>query len=69
MSQITENKTKTRKDLVIDYVNKQKSLTKQEKVLAMYLAGYKLSDNNKVTLKKYLASKGVSSKNIKELVE
>ena len=65
VSQITENKRKTRKELVVEYINRQTGLSRQEKILVMYLAGYGLNDNNKRTLKSYLASRGANGKDIK----
>ena len=65
VSQITENKRKTRKELVVEYINRQVGLSRQEKVLVMYLAGYGLNDKNKRTVKGYLSSKGASAKDIK----
>jgi len=65
VSQITETKRKSRKELVVEYINRQYSLSRQEKILVMYLAGYSLNDKNKRTLKGYLAGKGASLSNIK----
>ena len=60
-SSITETKKKTRKELVIDYINKLQ-LSKQEKILLMYLAGYSVTGNSQKTLSSYLQSKGASHK-------
>ncbi len=58
---ITETKKKSRKELVIDYINKLQ-MSKQEKVLLMYLAGYSVTGNSQKTLISFLMSKGASHK-------
>lgn len=63
VSQIAENKQKSRKELVIDYINKLKGITKQEKTLLMYLSGYSISGNSKTMLNNYLMQLGVSKEN------
>lgn len=68
VSQIKENRRKSRKELVIEYVNKQSSLSKQEKILAMYLAGYSVSGNSQNQLVSYLTSKGASRSDVLSLM-
>lgn len=53
---------------MIDYVNSMSNLSRQEKLLVMYLAGYGLSEENVNALKRYLISKGVSSSDANELL-
>lgn len=59
ISSIKESKTKSRKELVFEYVNKLYGLSKQEKLLVLHLAGYKNSDMNKNILSKYLSQNGM----------
>jgi len=60
-SSITETKKKSRKELVIDYINKLQ-MSKQEKVLLMFLAGYSVTGKSQQALVSFLQSKGVSHK-------
>ena len=59
ISGISDNGKKTRKELVIEYVNKLRGFTRQEKLLLLHLLGYKTNDSNTKQLKSYLTSKGV----------
>jgi len=68
ISNITESKTKTRKELVTDYVNKLSGYSKEQKLLIMYLSGYSLSENNKKTLSSYLKKLGMDNKEIEEFL-
>lgn len=68
VSSIKANSSKTRKELVVSYINSLKGLTKQEKLLAMYLCGYSLNDENKTALSSYLLKLGMSKKVIDELL-
>ena len=68
VSQIAENKQKTRKELVIDYINRLKGLTKQEKTLLMYLSGYSVSGNSQTMLSSYLIQLGMSRDNAKDFL-
>jgi len=61
ISSIKANNAKSRKDLVLDYL-RGKSLSKAEKTLLLYLAGYGLSDDAKKTVKAYLSMKGMTPK-------
>lgn len=65
---ITDSKTKTRKELVVEYINSQRTLTRNEKLLVMYLAGYSTGDTNKNTLVNYLTSLGMSKSTAKEFL-
>ena len=56
---ITETKKKTRKELVIEYINRL-PMSKQEKILLMYLAGYSVSGNSQKALIGFLQSQGAS---------
>lgn len=67
-SSITASKTKSKKELVLDYINKLKGYSKQEKTLMMFLAGYSVSGSSQVVLRNYLITSGMSRKDAKELV-
>lgn len=69
VSKITENKQKTRKELVIEYINRLSTLSKAEKTLLMYLAGYSVKDNSQTILISLLTRNGVSYKDAKKLFE
>ena len=60
VSTITENKQKTRKELVIDYINRIKGMSKQDKMLLMYLAGYSVNGDSANMLMNYLSQKGMT---------
>jgi hypothetical protein len=64
ISNIKDSKTKTRKELVIEYVNKLRGYTKEEKLLILHLAGYSTNEKNKKFLMKYLSSNGMNKQNI-----
>lgn len=66
---IVATDSKTRKELVIDYINSLTNISKQDKILIMYLAGYGLNDSNKKILSSYLSSKGISASSVKEILE
>lgn len=57
----------SRKKLVQKYINQQVNMTRGQKYLIYYLAGYSLNDDNKKLVEKHLKSKGVSPKEIKLL--
>lgn len=62
ISSIKDTKNKTRKELVIEYVNRL-NVSSETKLLILNLAGYtSVSNNNR--LKNYLRQLGVSNKNI-----
>ena len=67
MNSIKDNGKKSRKELVFDYVN-SRSLSKAEKTLLLYLAGYGLNDASKKTVRSYLSSKGMQPKKIAEFL-
>ena len=64
ISSISESKTKSRKELVIEYVNKLRGYTKEEKLLILHLAGYSTNEANKKILARYLGSNGMNKQNI-----
>lgn len=53
---------KTKKDLIIAKLNKDKSISKEDKLLLMYLLGYTMDEKNEKTLKQYFERKGVDKK-------
>lgn len=65
---IKSTTSKTKKELVTEYINKLK-ISKAEKYLLYMLAGYKLSDDKKKTVKQFLILKGIKKDVIKELLE
>lgn len=69
MATITENKQKTRKELVLDYVNRLKGLKRQEKILLMYLGGYSVEGTSKNVLVSYLIQKGATRKEALNFIE
>ena len=66
---IKASSTKSRKELVLDYINSMSNLSRQEKLLVMYLAGYGLSEESTNTLKRYLISKGISASDVHTLLK
>ena len=60
---ITSTDTESRKDLVLKEINQMK-YTKNEKLFILYLSGYKLSEQNKIALERYLSTKGVNTKSL-----
>ena len=69
ISTIKANKNKTKKELILEALNKYKNYSKQEKLLMLYISGFSVSDNNKQDLKRYLSQKGMSTKDIKEYLK
>lgn len=69
ISTIKATKNKTRKELILEALNKYKNYSKQEKLLMLYISGLSVSDNNKQDLKRYLSQKGMSTKDIKEYLK
>ena len=53
----------SRKELVLQELNKMR-LSKNEKLLVLYLSGYKLSEENKIQLESYLKTKGINEKSL-----
>lgn len=68
IAQIEANKTQSRKDLVLKYINKLRSLSKQEKLLLLWLNGYGLTSKNKSSLGNFLIRNGMSKKTVKEIL-
>lgn len=53
----------SRKELILQELNKMR-LSKNEKLLVLYLSGYKLSEENKIQLESYLKTKGINEKSL-----
>ena len=53
----------SRKELVLQELNKMR-LSKNEKLLVLYLSGYKLSEENKIQLESYLRTKGIKEESL-----
>lgn len=68
LSNIEATKNKTRKELVLEKINKMKGYTKAEKLLLIYLCGFSLSDTNKTVLQSFLTQKGATLKDAKNLI-
>ena len=68
IAQIEASKTQSRKDLVLKYINKLRSLSKQEKLLLLWLNGYGLTSKNKSSLGNFLIRNGMSKKTVKEIL-
>lgn len=69
IAQIGETKQKTRKELVIQYINRLRGYTKAEKTLLMYLAGYSVGGSSQNLLASLLMRYGASRKEIIELIK
>lgn len=67
ISSIKATKTKSRKELVQAYIEKQ-ALSKNDKYLVFILAGYSIGEKNTKRLKTYLKMKGLNSKQIDVLI-
>ena len=63
MNMLTDTRNKSRKENVIDYVNKLSGLSKDEKLLLLYLGGYS-SKVNTNRLRSYLIKKRISRKDV-----
>ena len=68
VGQITDTNKKSRKELVLDYINKLKGFTKAEKALLMYLAGYSVGGNSASALSNLLIGNGANRKEVKVLI-
>lgn len=68
LSNIEATKNKTRKELVLEKINKMSGYTKAEKLLLVYLCGFSLSENNKMLIQNYLAQNGSTLKDAKDLI-
>ena len=64
ISSIKESKTKSRKELVIEYVNKLNGYSKQEKLLILHLAGYKTNEQNVNSLSSHLRQNGMTIQDV-----
>ena len=54
---------KTKKQIVLEKLNKV-NLSKNEKFLILYLSGYKLNEENKLSLENYLQTKGIKKNSL-----
>jgi hypothetical protein len=68
LSNIEATKNKTRKELVLERINKMRGYTKAEKLLLFYLCGFSLSETNKTVLQSFLTQKGATLKDAKSLI-
>lgn len=68
ISSLKATETQTKKELAIETVNKMKGLSKDEKLLLLYMAGYTLSDESNTKIKNLLRKYGASSKDVKAFV-
>ncbi len=64
ISFIKESKTKSRKELVIEYINKLRGYSKQEKLLVLHLAGYKTNEQNVNLLSSHLRQNGMTIQDV-----
>lgn len=62
VAKIAETKAKTRKELVIQYINKLKGFSKKEKIMLMHLCGYGVSGDSSNMLRSYLIANGANRK-------
>jgi len=68
INSITDSKTKTRKELVFDYINKLHNFSRGEKLLLLHLCNYSSQVNANI-LKAYLKNNnGMTNTNIKEFL-
>jgi hypothetical protein len=68
INDIRETRTMTRKEAVFKYINKL-PISRAEKFLIYYLAGYTVPKDKQILVKNFLRSKGLSTKSLKELFE
>lgn len=68
ISKVSESKNKTRQENVTRLVNKMTGLTKSEKLLLMYLSGYKVDDKNEKRFISLLRNNGMSVKAAKDFL-
>ena len=68
LSKIVATKLKTRKELMLEEINKNTSLSKVEKLLMAWLNGLSLTNQNKASLGNYLIKLGGSKTAVKELL-
>ena len=69
LSSISADNKNTRKQKVVNEINKIKGLSRQEKLLLAYLCGYSVSDTNTISVKSYLMKIGFTAKEAKEFLE
>ena len=68
IANITQTSKKTRKELVLQYINRLRGYTKAEKTVLMYLAGYSVSGSSENLLISFLVRNGASRKDVKDLL-
>ncbi len=66
-SKLAATKLKTKKEQAVSLVNKQ-AMTRNQKLLTLYLMGYGVSDENKTALRSYLVGLGMSQNEAKEFL-
>lgn len=66
LANVEKPESKTRKELVLEKINKMTNLSRAEKLLLVYLNGFKLTDTNKVVLQNYLSQKSITNKDVAE---
>lgn len=66
LQNIVDTNTKTKKENSLDLINKNRSLSKTEKMLVAYLNGYSLTEANQNQVMRYLMSKGANGTLAKE---
>lgn len=66
-SKLVATNLKTKKEQAVSLVNKQ-SMTRNQKLLTLYLMGYGVSDESKTALRSYLTGLGMSQKEAKEFL-
>ena len=66
-SELADNARFTKKEQALKLVNKQ-AMSKKQKMLALYLMGYGLSDENRKLVRNYLESLGFSKKQAEEFL-
>ena len=67
-SEILATAAKTKKEQSVALVNRQSSMSRPQRLLALYLMGYSLSDDNEKAVKTYLRSIGFSEEEADKLV-
>ena len=68
ISTIVGTKKNTRKELVLKYINSIRGLTRNEKLMLLWLNNYTLTASNKARLGNYLRTFGSTRKEVKELL-
>lgn len=69
ISSITADENKTKKEKVLESINKMKTFTKNEKLLLACLNGYSISEKNKLAVISYLMSLGFDRKEAEQFIQ